>query len=50
MNIDPVNIITQEECKPVEEKMHLYVAVQMINTPSEGSVTNSTTLSPEINK
>ena len=45
INTDAVNIITQEGGKPVEEKTHLDVAVQIINIPREGSVTNSTTLS-----
>jgi len=45
-NNDPVNMTTQEEDKSVEEKMHLDVAVQMINIPSEGCVTNSITSSP----
>lgn len=49
-NTNPVNVTTQEEDKQVEEKTRLDVAVQMINTPSEGLVTNSTTSSPEINK
>jgi len=45
-----VNIITQEEYKLVEEKTHLDVVVQMINTKSEGSVNNSTLSSSEVNK
>lgn len=50
INTNPMNIITQEEGKPVEEKTYLNVAFQMINIPSEGSITNSTTSSPEVNQ
>jgi len=48
-NSNQLNVTTQEEDKQVEENPHLDVAVQMMNTPTEGSVTNSTTSSPEEN-
>jgi len=48
-NTDPGNITIQEEDKSVEEMTHLVVAVQTMNIPSECSITNSTTSSPEEN-
>ncbi len=48
-NTDPVNMTTQKD-KLVEETTRLDIAVQRINIPSEDSIINSTTSSPEVNK
>lgn len=47
-NIDPVNMTTQED-KSVEETTNVDVAAQTMDIPSECSITNSTTSSPEEN-
>jgi len=39
-NIDPVNITTQEDEKPIEVKTYSDVAVQTKEIPSEDFVTN----------
>ena len=41
--------MTTQEDKSVEETTHVDVAVQIIDIPSECSITNSTTSSPEEN-
>jgi len=50
MNIDQVNITTQEDDKLLEGKTYLDIAVQTMKTPSQDFVTNSTTLAPKVNQ
>lgn len=49
-NTDLINIITQEDEKPIEVKTYLDVAVQTIEIPSDDFVANSTTSVFEANQ
>ena len=49
-NMDPINITTQEDERPIEVKTYSEVAVQTVAIPSRDSKANSTTTILEVNQ